>query len=344
LFVPTQDQLNVHEASKPSAIGKRAELGKDFFTNQVRRYGRVYSWIAEYLYAACELPNDESAARFEPTPSMLEFRKEARIQAILHSAQRSEEQLRFKWAKGKRSDVSDALLSSWRCQLAHYDWYDHWQLRGKEPPDNARVVTTQQARRISHALDFRAFCRSISSPRGSDAKRARSDSTYVLWIRKKQIPDLHLLKWLYGLSAPDGVYVVSEALQSLKHEQGRKGILDALKERGIPANPDPIWRWQRDERTRSPIKSILARGKGKDGGVGATGRGDAAPDDGRRRSKILGSLLRARWFVTFSIPRRTRGGKALRREGGAAGVLGQRRALCAAKKEKGGAGQRGASK
>src|SRR5262245_24004703 len=98
LFVPTQDQWNVHEAGKPSVIGKRARLGKDFFINQVREYGKDYPWIEDYLYAACELPKDESAEGFEPTSSMLAFRKEARIQVILHAARRSDEQLKLKWA------------------------------------------------------------------------------------------------------------------------------------------------------------------------------------------------------------------------------------------------------
>src|SRR5262249_712165 len=74
LFVPTKDQWNVRESSKPSTIGKRAGLGQDFFTNQVREYEGDYPWIADYLYAACELPKDGSAEGFEPNSAMLKFR------------------------------------------------------------------------------------------------------------------------------------------------------------------------------------------------------------------------------------------------------------------------------
>src|SRR5262245_6388416 len=268
LFVPTKDQWNVHEASKPAAISARAGLGKDYFRNQVRRYGHDYPWITDYLYAACELPKNGSADGL-PMDSMLAFRGEATIQASLRAARRSNEQLRMQWGKGKREHVSDALLSNWRRQFKQYPWFDRWILRGETPPSNVTVVTVQQSRRASHAWDFATFCADLISAQRKGRRSGRGpgircDGNYVLWLRKKQIPDLRLLKWLFGFRPPEGVYIVSEALQRLRHENGWKGILMELKERGIP-DQAIIWKWQGDERTAGSINSIMCGGKGEDG-------------------------------------------------------------------------------
>lgn len=243
----------MHEASKPAAISARAGLGKDYFRNQVRTYVQDYSWIADYLYAARELPKDGSADGL-PVDSMLAFRGEATIQAILRAARRSNEQLRMQWGKGKREHVSDALLSNWRRQFKQYPWFDRWILRGETPPSDVTVVTVQQARRASRAWDFSTFCSDLG---------IHCDGNYVLWLRKKQIPDLRLLKWLFGFRPPEGVYIVSEALQRLRHENGWKGILMELKERGIP-DQAIIWKWQGNERTAGSINSIMCGGKGED--------------------------------------------------------------------------------
>jgi hypothetical protein len=269
LFVPTEDQWNVREQSKPSTIATQAELGKDFFTNQVRTYGQRFPWIAEYLYAVRELPRDGSADGFETTPGMLAFRNHATIQAILGRAKRSKEQVKFTWAKGKRNHVSDALLSAWRKQFKDYEWYDRWQLRGEEPPPNVRVVTVQQSQRASRAWDFSTFCADLGF---------RADGTYVLWLRNGQVPDLGWLKWLYGFLPPDGAYVVSLALQRLRHEKSRKGVA-----RAAGLNDAAVWHWEQDDRTRDIIATIVTGGKGKD----AKGWDELDAATQRRMTKVV---------------------------------------------------------
>jgi hypothetical protein len=182
--------------------------------------------------------------------------KQATIQAVLLASKRSKEQMKFTWAKGKREHVTDALLSQWRRAFREYSWFEPWLLHGEDLPPSVRVVTAQQARRATRAWDYAAFC--------VDLNGIRPDSTYAMWLSKRQIPNLGCLKWLYGFAPPDGVYMASEALQRLKHEKGRLGILNELKKRGFP-DQLIIWRWQGDGRTAGPMNLILAGGKGKDG-------------------------------------------------------------------------------
>src|SRR5262249_5985773 len=85
------------------------------------------------------------------------------------------------------------------------------------------------------------------------------DSTYVLWLRNGQIPDLGWLKWLYGFPQPDDAFVVSLALQRLRREQSRESLV-----RAAGLNDTAIWHWEQDDRTRDVIAAILAGGKGRD--------------------------------------------------------------------------------
>jgi hypothetical protein len=158
LFVPNEDQWKVCEASKPSVICKKAGLGKDWFTNQVREYSNDFPQIEDYLYNRCELPKEGSAGGYEPTPAPLEFRKRATIQKILRRAKRSNEQLQSQRGRRKCEYVTDALLSKLRREFQSYSWYDRWQLQGEKPPGNVMVVTARQARLASQAWDFARFC------------------------------------------------------------------------------------------------------------------------------------------------------------------------------------------
>src|SRR5262249_42604298 len=125
-------------------------------------------------------------------------------------------------------------------------------------------ITPRLYRRAARAMDFAAFC-------ADPDVDITCKGTYVLWLRSRRLfPDLRFLKRLYGWPGPKGVYFVTPELKRLKHEQGRKGILVAVREKEKEKGNDTlddaiIWRWQRDERTARPINSILARGKGKDG-------------------------------------------------------------------------------
>jgi hypothetical protein len=224
---------NVHEAAKASAICARAGIG---------RIRREEPWIWEWLYHRGEIPAD--AGGFKPTGAMLAFRKESRIRAILAAAKRSDEQLQTMWRKDCRKDVGEALLSYWRNELARHQWFERWLLIGEDTPACVRVVTAQEYRRCSCAWDFAAFCKRLSM---------RTAGTYVQWISRGLIPSLDWLKWLFGAPPPPDAFVVELGLQKLRHEQSRKGILQAA---GL--STVSIWAWERDARTSSIIRAILA--------------------------------------------------------------------------------------
>jgi hypothetical protein len=247
LFVPTEDMWTVHEASKPSAISARADLGRTWWYQVRREYGPDRHWLDEYFYSACALPAD---AGFKPTPTMLAFREEATIRSILAAARRPRKRMQIAWRRDYREQVTEALMSYWRRMYKAYGWFDRWLPRGGDLPAEVTVATVQQIRRCSRAWDFATLCRRIG---------CRADSTYVLWLRRGLIPDLGWLKWLFGAPSPKGSIPVGPALQRLRGEMGRKGIL-----RAAGLNTATIWLWETDHRTSPSIKAILAGRSGAD--------------------------------------------------------------------------------
>ena len=248
LFVPSEDMWNVHDSSKPSAILSRAGLARVDWFQWARKHQGSHPWLSEWLYSAC--PPHADAGDFQPTPAMLAFRKEAKIKAILAAATRPPERMQKAWRADYRPHVTTALLSYWRRSYKQFDWFDRWLLRGEEPPVEVTVATAIQARRCALAWDYPTFCQRIG---------VRSDSTYVLWLSRRLIPNLDWLKWLFGAPPPSGSFVVGEELQGLRSEMGRKGILRAAK-----LNSATIWVWEHGALTKAPIEAILAGGNGKD--------------------------------------------------------------------------------
>jgi hypothetical protein len=246
LFVPAEDMWNLHDASKPSAILARAGLGRALWSQWERTHGKDRPRLLKWLYWLDDWPAD---AGFQPLPSMVAFRQQSRIRAILDAAPRSEVTMRGAWRHDYKHHVTEALLSHWRRLYRRFDWFDAWLLRGVDPPDTVRVVTVQEARRCSRAWDFATFCQRAG---------IRSD-TYVLWLSNRQIPDISWLKWLFAAPEREGVFVVSRELQRLRHETGRTAILAAAR-----LNSARIWLWEQDKRTAAPIKAILAGKSGAD--------------------------------------------------------------------------------
>jgi hypothetical protein len=282
LLVPSEDQWLVHEASKACAICVEANLGRAWWLQSAQRYSEHWPWLAEYLRHAGPWRTDSGLDK--PTALMLAFREHSTIRAIFAAAERPHD--RRPWRKDYRQDISETMLTYWRRQVRWQlreqlvdevqieelaEAFDRWLLRGEDLlPPKWTVVSAEQARRVTRWLDFAAHCAGLGlrkrrAQRRRRSMRSRPDSTYGWWIRKGRILSLGCLKWLFGFSPPDGVYVVKDEFRRLRHEMGRKGILAALDEHGISVYQDPIWRWQRHERTRGPINSILAGGKGKDG-------------------------------------------------------------------------------
>jgi hypothetical protein len=315
-LVACEDQLRVHDESKPCAICVAAGLGRTWWLQSEQRYAEHWPWLAKYMYHTGRWRAD---AGLEKTDSMLAFREHSTSRAILKAAERPKD--RRGWRKDYVSEIPESMLSYWRRKIRRslarvfpkrrgkklYLQYDRWQVRGEDLPTNWTVVTAEQYRRVVRWLDFAAHCASLIQPRRSAerrrrSKRSRANSTYVLWIGNK-ILDLGCLKWLFGFPRPDGVYFVSEALGRLKHQKGRKGILVELKRRG---NRDDaiLWRWEHDERTAGPIKSILAGGKGE-----AAAGWEQLNEETRRQMKVVeevvslddclrrADLSRAQYFV-----------------------------------------------
>src|SRR5262249_53263441 len=71
-------------------------------------------------------------------------------------------------------------------------------------------------------------------------------------LSRRLIPNLGWLKWLLGAPPPGNGFVVSEELQRLRHEMGRKAILKSL---GL--NSATIWRWERRPRLSKAFNDIL---------------------------------------------------------------------------------------
>jgi hypothetical protein len=241
LFVPSPSMWALHEASKPSAILERAGLGNGDWYQWLRRLGKSQPQLEDWLYAHPEVPLNLDG--LQPTPEMLHFRHHATIAMILAVAPRSKDTV---WRNDCCAQVTDSLLSYWRNRNKKHDWFDPWLLRGKDQPDYVTIVTPQLYWRCAQAWDFAAFCNNL---------KLRSDSSYVLWLRKGQIPNLEWLKWLFGFPAPLGAFVVESSLRRLRTEMGRTAIMKAA---GL--NVATVWHWQKGEHTRGPIKEILAGG------------------------------------------------------------------------------------
>jgi hypothetical protein len=152
--------------------------------------------------------------------------------------------MRDSWRRDRRRHVTDSLLSFWRRQFHEHDWFDRWLLRGEDPPDRVRVATEQEFRRCSRAWDVGAIC---------DRLKIRSDSTFVLWLSRGQIPSIEWLKWLFGAPAPAGSFVVTAELRRLRSFMGKKSIAGTA---GLHENA--AWQWEQGKGTRGPIKAILA--------------------------------------------------------------------------------------
>jgi hypothetical protein len=230
LFVPAEEMWNLHEASKPSAVRARARVSSGAWEGWKRKFGANFPPFVEWLYTAHSTPEEYGLGEFQQTPIMLAFRREATIQAILAATPRSTEQMQTAWRKDRRSHVTDSLLSYWRSKYRKFKWFDPWLLRGESAPDDVKVVTSQEARRCSHAWDFVAICRRAGF---------HFSSTYRLWLKRRKIPNLDWLKWLFGGPKPTGALVVSEELQRLRTAMSRKGILKTvgLPIRELEANP-----------------------------------------------------------------------------------------------------------
>jgi hypothetical protein len=235
LFVPTTAMRRIHEASRPAAVGLRAELGRMTYRHWMRTLGPVHPWLADWLYTTRKLPPPE-ANGFKPTAAMEAFRKQSSYSSLISAVKKDYPKLK----------LSDSLIGHWRQLYKSHSWFDRWLLRGEEAPPEVTVVTVDQADRCERAWDFNEFCRRLE---------CEADATYVQWMKRGLITSVGWLRWLFGWPEPTGSYVVTAGLQRLRSEMGREGIT-----RAAGLHEHLFWHWARDERTRAMVPVIMEGG------------------------------------------------------------------------------------
>jgi hypothetical protein len=154
-------------------------------------------------------------------------KKEKSIEAIARSAKRAAGQTQGRLHY--RAHVPVGLIAYWRKRYRKYEWFEAWLLRGEHTPAHVTVATPGQVERCAKAWDYPRLCH---------AAKINPQDNYLAWIREKKIPDTQWLKWLFGLPAPQGAYVVPLALCRVRAERTQKAIAKAA---GINKNTVAAW-------------------------------------------------------------------------------------------------------
>ncbi len=110
-----------------------------------------------------------------------------------------------------------ATIKGHRLRLGKPAWFDSW-LKGQGPAE-VKVATLTEIQRMKKFCDYVVHCRTAGL----------HDLTYRRWFRLGAITNLEWLKWLYGFSAPAGVFIVKQGLRRLKKEMARKAIAMAAR-------------------------------------------------------------------------------------------------------------------
>jgi hypothetical protein len=116
------------------------------------------------------------------------------------------------------ASVARSFIFRWLEDFRAAPWFGGWLLQGQAAPEHVTVLTPGLAARATAAWDYFAHC--LKADIGLD--------TYVGWIGDA-IPDMGMLRWLYGAGAPAGVYVVPPALMRLRGESSQEAICAAVR-------------------------------------------------------------------------------------------------------------------
>jgi hypothetical protein len=242
----------VHERGTPLAILRRAGLSETLWWTWKKELGASHPWLFEWLYHRRTLSPQDAGAEFTPTPAMHAFRRESRAKAILRAAHRTAHQVAAESQKHRRygQQVSVRLAVTWLKRYRPQAWFRAWLLCGEAPPSNVTVATLGQIRFCRKAWDFTAHCRSA---------RLVPTTSYCRWIGHRTLPDLGWLKWLFGDLEPDGIFVVSLALQALRRERLQDHVRAAA---GIGKRPFYAWKRNRQlSRALGVIVAVVEQGK-----------------------------------------------------------------------------------
>jgi hypothetical protein len=252
LFVPTEDMWIVHEASKASAIEKRASLQEGAFLKWKSLFPKRWPELAEWLYGAQDPPfppwrrrywtkasaassdkmvswfsgdtlPDGTIGLFMPSAEMIAFCKEASISGITRASIRMPDQVGADVRMEQRKEhVSHRLINEWCAEYSELAWFRNWLLRGMDTPSGIDMATPSQIRRCKKAWDYIGHCERVGiSP----------ENTYMTgWLKGGTIPpDTDWLLWLYGYNPPVGVFVVPLLLQMVRLEMTPYKICLAAK-------------------------------------------------------------------------------------------------------------------
>jgi hypothetical protein len=179
------------------------------------------------------------------------------ISALRRQAVRSAKSVPPNQRARRNSTVSHRLINCWRQEYRAESWFDEWLLAGKKPPVNVTIATIDQIQRCRKAWDFVELCRraDISHQNTYDQE----------WIKKRKIPDVQWLLWLFGGPVPVRTFVVGAALHRLRSVMSTMRIAEAA---GIDRRD--VREWHKDSHLRAALEDAILR-------VGQTG-----DTDGRR--------------------------------------------------------------
>jgi hypothetical protein len=140
----------------------------------------------------------------------------------------------------------DRRIPQWlfgRIPLREYDWFFPWLLRGALPPATVYVAPPAGIAWARKAWDYMAHCRVSQT----------TIYNYGRWFQRGLLPGLPWWKWLYGGPAPEGVFVVNEAMQKLRQERSRKAVWQAAK-----VSKRSLQLWDKDSRASEALGAALA--------------------------------------------------------------------------------------
>jgi hypothetical protein len=260
LFVPTEAMWRIHEASKPTAILKRAGLSPNlwavWWTKWARSLPEFFKWL--YHKLPCKPPFIHWRADRKPRPGaivlhsdMLAFRRESSRSAIATAA---------------RLAIS-GMVRKWLGKYAALEWFEPWFLRGADAPPHVHVVTPAQLQAATRAWDYRALCRQIHLDGGS----------YDRWFKRGLVANDDWLAWLFGAQVPAGWLVVTESMQRFRTASTHKSIAEAA---GFSLALVSLWR--NDPLSRQALQAAIElagrAGRHSPSGLAGLSGWEAQPD------------------------------------------------------------------
>ena len=197
LLVPTELELELHQAAKPREVCRRAGLDDRKYEAWQARFGKAH-WLLSYLYHDAPPSNinilwpSQRGKGYSVDQEMLWFREESSGQAFLRAA--------LGEPKGK---VISKDLKGILARRDDLSWFKAWLLRGEDAPEDVTVLTVGQIERFDKAWHYTGILREAKPENKGGIDR----KFYQRCFRDRTFPTDHLpdfVKWLFGWRLPDG--------------------------------------------------------------------------------------------------------------------------------------------